>query len=88
MSLFPSPTRCRGIPLDTPHTIIISLPTWDDNVELGKGNKILDLLETTYPRFVPHMFVKQVRYILLPKATRSCLLPRLAEQHDTLGFQM
>ena len=75
MALFPSPTRCRGIPLDTPHTVIISLPAWDDNVELGKGNKIiLDLLETTYPRFFLHMFVTQVRYILLPKATRSCLL--------------
>ena len=65
MSLFPSPTRCRGIPLDTPHTIIISLPAWDDNVALGKGNKILDLLETTYPRFVLHMFVKQVHIIIL-----------------------
>ena len=63
MSLFPSPGLCRGIPRDTPHTIIISLPAWNNAVELGKG-KILDLPETTYPRFVLHTFVKQVRYIL------------------------
>ena len=61
MSVFPSPARCRGIPPDTPHSIIICLPEWEDNLEIAKGNKILvDLLETTYPRFVLHMFVKQV----------------------------
>jgi cystathionine gamma-synthase len=66
MSVFPSPVRCRGIPPDTPHSVIISLPEWEDNVELAKGNKILiDLLETTYPRFVIHIFVKQVRCTLL-----------------------
>ena len=65
MSVFPSPARCRGIPPDTPHSIIFSLPEWEDNVELVTGNKILiNSLETTYPRFVIHMFVKQVRCIL------------------------
>ena len=62
--MIPSPARCRGIPLDTPHTVIISLPGWEDNVELARGNKILiDSLEVTYPRFVIHMFVQQVRCI-------------------------
>ena len=62
--MFPSPARCKAIPPDTPHTVIMSLPEWDDNVKLGSGNKILcDLLETTYPRFALHRLVKQVRYI-------------------------
>ena len=62
MSVFPSPARCRGIPPDTPHSVIISLPEWEDVAELGSYNKMLtDLLETTYPRFFFHIFVKQVR---------------------------
>ena len=64
MSVFPSPARCRGIPPDTPHSIIISLPEWEDVVEISNLNGMLiDLLETTYPRFVIHIFVKQVNCI-------------------------
>lgn len=64
MSVFPSPPRGRAIPPDTPHSVIVSLPEWEDNVQLSKGNKILcNSLETTYPRFHFQWFVKQVRYI-------------------------
>ena len=67
MSVFPSPARCRAIPPDTPHSIINSLPEWEDNLEISAGNKVLcDLLETTYPRFFIHMFVKQVRLLYYP----------------------
>jgi hypothetical protein len=90
MSVFPSPARCRGIPPDTPHTVIVSLPEWEDNVELAKNNKILiDLLEATYPRFIAHMFVKQVRssripyHPFLPVVDVFCIL---ANQHDTIGI--
>ena len=62
MSVVPSPARCRAIPPDTPHSIIICLPGWDDNVEVATGNQmLLEALETTYPRFFIHIFVKQVR---------------------------
>ena len=62
MSVFPSPVRCRAIPLDTPHSVIMCLPEWEDNVELADHNKkLIDLLETTYPRFAIHKIVKQVR---------------------------
>jgi hypothetical protein len=62
MSVFPSPVRCRAIPPDTPHSVIMCLPEWEDNVEFAKFDKaLIDLLETTYPRFVIHKIVKQVR---------------------------
>jgi cystathionine gamma-synthase len=52
------------IPPDTPHTVVFSLPEWKDVVELGNYSKILvDELETSYPRHIVHIFVKQVRYI-------------------------
>lgn len=50
------------IPPDTPHTVIFSLPKWEDVLQLGNYSKILvDLLETTLPRQIIHKFVKQVR---------------------------
>jgi len=50
MSPFLSPARCRGIPPDTPHSVIVSLPEWDNNVGLATGNKTLfEWSETTYP---------------------------------------
>ena len=62
--MFPSPSRGRAIPPDTPHSVIVSLPEWEDNVQLSKGNKNLcNSLETTYPRFQFQWFVKKVRYI-------------------------
>jgi hypothetical protein len=65
MSVFPSPVRCRAIPPDTPHSVILCLPKWEDNVDLANSrNKILiDISETTYPRILIHNFVKQVRCI-------------------------
>jgi hypothetical protein len=42
------------------------LPEWEDNVELANYNKtLIDSLDTTYPRFLLHKFVKQVRIALL-----------------------
>ena len=84
MSSFPSPARCKGIPPDTPHSVIFSLPEWEDVIEIAKHNKILiDLLETTYPRFVMHTFVTQVRLVsfFLMFFFISCL----ACQHSTIG---
>ena len=67
MSVFSSPARGREVPPHTPHSILFSLPGWDDTVELGRGNKtILDSLETTYPRFVINTFVEQARSISIP----------------------
>lgn len=65
MPVFPSPSVGKAIPPDTPHSIIMCLPEWDDVVEVGKGTKKWrDLLEATYPRFAFQTLVKQVRYIL------------------------
>ena len=88
MSVLPSPALGSRIPADAPHSIIFSLPNWDDNVALGKGSKIVhDQLETTYPRFGIHMFVKQVGYTLYPIGS-FFLHVILAGQHNTLGIPM
>jgi cystathionine gamma-synthase len=90
MSVFPSPARGRSIPPDTPHSILFSLPEWEDNIELAKGNKILcDTLETTYPRFQVAIFVKQVRNTILLSfwlIFSLRLFLYLAGQHNTVGF--
>jgi hypothetical protein len=89
MSVFPSPARGRSIPPDTPHSILFSLPEWEDNIEIAKGNKILcDTLETTYPRFQVPIFVKQVRHVLLSfwLIFSSRFFLCLASQHNTVGF--
>ena len=31
-SVCPSPARGKAIPPDTPHSVIVSLPEWEDNV--------------------------------------------------------
>ena len=81
MSVFPRPARCR---------VIFSLPEWDDVVELGNYNKMLvDSLETTYPRHIIHIFVKQVRCIpYYPSGCWfcSCFILCIASQHNTIGF--
>ena len=59
MSLPLSPPAGKGIPPNTPHTLIISLPEWDDSQALVNG-KLKDVLETTYPRFDLDFAVKQV----------------------------
>lgn len=61
----PSPAVARAIPPDTPHSVIHSLPEWQDNVDYSEGKKeLFDSFETTYPRFVIHPLVKQVCEIL------------------------
>ncbi|KAF8150620.1 pyridoxal phosphate-dependent transferase [Crassisporium funariophilum] len=71
MSLFPSPDLAKAIPPNTPHSVVHSLPEWKDNVEFAKSNQALfDSLETTYPRFVLHPFVKQ---FIAPLFTSSSL---------------
>ena len=59
MSLPPSPAVGKAIPPNTPHTIIISLPEWNDSLALAE-DKLDDVLETTYPRFNINPAVKQV----------------------------
>ncbi|KAF8811472.1 PLP-dependent transferase [Phlegmacium glaucopus] len=93
MSLFPSPARCGGIPPDTPHTVLISLPEWNDNVEISKHNTTLqfDWTETTYPRFVLHPFVKQLANIILSASkcdvgTYCLLFPSLKTAEECCSF--
>ena len=84
MSLSPSPACGKGIPLDTPHSVIISLPKWSDNIALCE-HKLDDILEATYPRFSLDAFVKQVCFIILyPHNFTLIIFFGLAEQHDTI----
>ncbi|KAE9396407.1 PLP-dependent transferase [Gymnopus androsaceus JB14] len=60
MLLQRNPPLARAIPPKTPHSLIISLPTWQDNVNFGKGTIDQALMETTYPRFAIHPLVRSV----------------------------
>ncbi|KAJ7063550.1 pyridoxal phosphate-dependent transferase [Mycena amicta] len=59
MLLEPTPPLGLSIPPRTPHTVIRSLPLWEDNVAvcMGKGP---ELKESTYPRFGIHPCVEQL----------------------------
>ncbi|KAJ6525111.1 hypothetical protein B0H10DRAFT_339337 [Mycena sp. CBHHK59/15] len=68
MAMYPqiSPPKDHGMPPDTPHSVSNSLPEWQDNVDVVLGKMdILDKLETTYPRFAIHPFVKQLTDVIL-----------------------
>ncbi|KAJ6580578.1 pyridoxal phosphate-dependent transferase [Mycena sp. CBHHK59/15] len=79
LSIQPSPAPGRGIPLGTPHSVVNSLPEWQDNVSLATGRSdLVGELETTYPRFYIHPFILELTAIIVQTsdiaAGRNCLL--------------
>ena len=52
-----------SVPALTPHAISVSLPTWRDNVGYEEGDKrVVDRMETGYPRFFIHRSIQKVRF--------------------------
>ena len=50
-----------GVPALTPHAISVSLPKWEDNVGYEEGDpRVLDKMETGYPRFFIHLSIQKV----------------------------
>ncbi|KIK57870.1 hypothetical protein GYMLUDRAFT_228442 [Collybiopsis luxurians FD-317 M1] len=61
MLLQESPPLAHAIPPNTPHSIVHSLPEWNDNTDFAVSKKeLFDALEATYPRFVLHPRVKEL----------------------------
>ncbi|KAJ4486280.1 PLP-dependent transferase [Lentinula aciculospora] len=79
MLLQRNPPLDHCIPPNTPHSVIQSLPTWQDNVYRAIGRPVQsDLLETCYPRFVIHPFlrplIKQSLETLKASPEQTCFL--------------
>lgn len=56
----PIPLGC-SVPVLTAHAISVSLPTWEDNVGYEEGDKrVVDRMETGYPRFFIHRSIQKV----------------------------
>lgn len=50
-----------SVPALTAHAISVSLPTWEDNIGYEEGDKrIVDKMETGYPRFFIHRSIQKV----------------------------
>lgn len=51
-----------GFPIpNSPHAASVCLPTWDDNIQYEEGNpRVLNAMQTGYPRFVFHPFCEQL----------------------------
>jgi hypothetical protein len=50
------------IPAFTEHAISVSLPKWADNVGYEEGEaRVVDAMQTGYPRFFIHPNIKKVR---------------------------
>jgi len=50
-----------AVPALTPHAISVSLPKWADNVGYEVGDKrVVDRMETGYPRFFIHRSIQKV----------------------------
>jgi hypothetical protein len=55
-------TLGSAIPALTAHAISVSLPTWRDNIGYEEGERrVLDAMESGYPRFFIHRSVEKVR---------------------------
>lgn len=51
------------VPPYTEHAISVSLPTWADNVGYEEGDpRVLDSMQTGYPRFFIHMDIRKVSH--------------------------
>jgi cystathionine gamma-synthase len=49
------------IPAFTEHAVSVSLPKWADNVAYEEGEaRVLDVMQTGYPRFFIHTNIKKV----------------------------
>lgn len=49
------------IPAFTEHAISVSLPKWADNVGYEEGeNRVIDAMQTGYPRFFIHLNIRKV----------------------------
>lgn len=62
------------IPAFTDHAISVSLPEWADNVGYEEGEaRVLDAMQTGYPRFFIHANIKKVSSRCdLPVAIMAC----------------
>lgn len=50
-----------SVPALTAHAISVSLPTWEDNIGYEEGDKrVVDRMETGYPRFFIHRSIQKV----------------------------
>ena len=50
-----------SVPALTAHAISVSLPKWADNIDYEEGAKrVVDKMETGYPRFFIHRSIKKV----------------------------
>ena len=59
---FVSPPLGFSIPYLTPHAVSVSLPTWRDNVGYEEGEKrVVEAMQTGYPRFFVHRSIQKVR---------------------------
>ncbi|BEI82063.1 hypothetical protein CcaverHIS002_0212230 [Cutaneotrichosporon cavernicola] len=57
-----------SVPPHTPHAISVSLPYWDDNIGYEEGEKrVVDRMETGYPRFFIHRSVQKLAALCLAK---------------------
>jgi hypothetical protein len=74
---FVSPPLGHSIPYLTPHAVSVSLPTWQDNVGYEEGDKrVVDAMQTGYPRFFVHRSIQKVRlslYSIQASMTRPAL---------------
>ncbi|KAL7419765.1 Cystathionine gamma-synthase [Cryptotrichosporon argae] len=84
-----------SVPANTSHAISVSLPTWADNVAYEEGDpRVVDKMETGYPRFFVHRNIQKLAAICLGRFGRPDELamlfpsPRVAaEARDFLAAQ-
>jgi cystathionine gamma-synthase len=71
----------KPIPAFTEHAISVSLPTWLDNVGYEEGEaRVVDAMQSGYPRFFIHLNIKKVRIwpAALPTLSPYLALPQLS----------
>ncbi|WVR03892.1 hypothetical protein IAU60_000891 [Kwoniella sp. DSM 27419] len=80
------PLGC-SVPALTAHAISVSLPTWEDNIGYEEGDKrVVDRMETGYPRFFIHRSIQKLAALCLAKFGRQdelCILlpsPKVASE--------
>ncbi|WWD16595.1 hypothetical protein CI109_101023 [Kwoniella shandongensis] len=76
-----------SVPAITAHAISVSLPTWQDNIGYEEGDKrVVDKMETGYPRFFIHRSIQKLAALCLVKFGRPdelCILlptPKVAAE--------
>ncbi|KAF5390308.1 hypothetical protein D9757_002816 [Collybiopsis confluens] len=78
MLLERNPSLVRSIPPNTPHSVINSLPTWQDNVDRAQGKQdVIPLMLSSYPRFVLHPLIYPLIDLVLDShgsKAQTCLL--------------